>query len=220
MANTSADMFGVVVELDNDETNKLLGSLPAGMAGAGVATQALTQLGVPAVPAGIIGTALVVHLAWESEVIKAANKGDGVILTFVYVAPGVVVPRTRVAPDIDPNWAAKGEGTFVSKEGDRVRYHVDHGVVDPATVTFRLVNQSPSQWDKSLVLRDGQGSQWEIRSTVSAAGEESLWAGQVQFGQQITFRKPQTPGRWVDAFSVGGLEGLQPGDKALFTWVE
>jgi hypothetical protein len=173
---------------------------------------------MPALPAGIIGAAIAIHVAWESELIKNANKGDGVILTFLYAAPGVVIPSTRVAPQLDPNWATIGNGTFVSQGGDRVRYQVQHGAVEPGIVRFRLVNQSPSNWDKSFVLRDGQGSQWEIRSTIAAAGQEDLYAGQVKLGQPITFRKPQMPGIWVDAFAIVGLQGLQPGDQATFTW--
>jgi hypothetical protein len=41
---------------------------------------------------------------------KAANEGAGVILTFLYGARGVAIPSTRVAPNLDRNWATTDMG--------------------------------------------------------------------------------------------------------------
>jgi hypothetical protein len=221
MSQTHADWRGITIELDNAETGNLLAAMGvAGTAGAGGIATALTSMGVPPYVAGIIGAAIAAHITWELVAIKAANQGQGVILTMPYYAPGVAIPSPRSVPDINQNWVAQRNGTFVTPGGDRVNYLVESGVEDPAVVTFRLVNQNQSGWDKSFILRDGQGSQWEIGSTVSQAGQDGLWAGQVHNGQQLTFRKPSFMGWWIDAFSVGGLDALQPGDRATFTWVQ
>jgi len=222
MSRTTADWRGIIIELDNAETTALLNIINPG---AGVVTAAgiggaLIGMGVPAFAAGIIAAAIAAHLMWEGMAIKVSDKGNGVILTMLYGAPGVAVPSTRFGGDINQGWVAQQNGTFVSVGGDRVDYLVENGIVDPAIVRFRMINQTQSRWDKSFVLRDGGGSQWEIRSTVSGLGQEDLYANQVLNGQQITFRKPSFGGWWIDVFSVGGLAALQPGDQATFTWVQ
>ncbi len=221
MSRTTQDWRGVIIELDDNETNQFLAAinpLSGSGAAAGIAT-ALVSLGVSNFAAGIVAAALAIHVAWESQAIATANQGNGVILTAPWVAPGVVIPSTRFPSDINQGWVAQQNGTFVSPGGDRIDYLVENGVEDPAIVRFRLVNQTQSGWDKTYILRDGQGSQWEIRSTVAQAGQEDLWANQVLNGQQITFKKPSFFGMWIDVVSVGGLEGLQGGDRATFTWV-
>src|SRR5262245_12618232 len=136
MARTTADWRGIIVELDANETNTFLNTINplTVVGGGGGIAAALTAMGVPGVPAGIIAAAIAVHIVWESAAIKAANRGDGVILTLLYGAPGVAIPSTRVAPDIDQNWVTNVDGTFVSQGGDRIRYHVDHGAVDTSIV--------------------------------------------------------------------------------------
>lgn len=222
MPIVAQDWRGVVIELDNNETAALLNALNplAGAGGSAATTAALVGIGVSATAAGIVGAALALHLIWEIAAIKAVNQGNGVILTAPWVAPGVVIPSTRFPPDINENWVAKLNGTFVSAGGDRIDYRVENNVGDPAVVTFRMVNSNQSGWDKSFILRDGQGSQWEVPSTVARAGEESLWAAQVLNGQRIDFRKPSFAGFWITAFTVGGLASLQGGDRATFTWTQ
>lgn len=221
MSRTTSDWRGIIVELDDAETANLLNTIaPLGGGGAAAVAAALGAMGVPAYAAGIVGAAIAVHVAWESAAIRMANQGNGVILTFIYGTPGVAIPSTRFPADINQNWVIQQPGTFVSPGGDRIEFRVDNGAVDPAIVRFRLINQNQSRWDKSFVLRDGLGSQWEIRSTVAGLGQEDLWAAQVLNGQQITFRKPSFGGWWIDVLSVGGIQALQPGDQATFTWVQ
>jgi hypothetical protein len=222
MPIVTQDWRGVIIELNNDETNRLLAAINplSGTGGASGTTAALVAMGVSATAAGIVGAALALHVAWEYAAIAAMNQGNGVILTAPWLAPGVVIPATRFPSDINENWVSTQNGTFVSAGGDRINYLVESGVEGLAVVIFRLVNQTQSGWDKTFILRDGEGSQWEVPSTVARFGQEGLYANQVLNGQQITFRKPSFFGIWINVISVGGLAALQGGDRATFTWVQ
>jgi hypothetical protein len=222
MPIVTQDWRGVIIELDDLETNRLLTAINplSGAGGAGGVTTALVQIGVSATAAGIVGAALALHIAWEAAAINAMNQGNGVILTAPWAAPGVVIPATRFPSDINENWVSTQNGTFVSSGGDRINYLVENGVEDQAVVIFRLVNQTQSGWDKTFILRDGEGSQWEVPATVARFGQEGLYREQVLNGQQITFRKPSFFGIWINVISVGGLAALQGGDRATFTWVQ
>lgn len=222
MASVIEDWRGVVIELDHNETDNLLKTLLQASGGAagvgGSVTALLVAIGVSAAAVPIVVAALVAHLAWEIPVIKAMDQGQGVILTMPWIAPGLMIPATRHATDINQNWVAAGSGTFVSGGGDRVDYKVEHNAGDPKNVFFRLINTCQSGWDKGVTLRDGQGSSWLIKATKSHQGENSLWANQVRNGQVLTFAKPGFAGIWLNVFNVGGMAPLQPGDRATFTW--
>ncbi|HEX8613899.1 MAG TPA: hypothetical protein VF800_21695 [Telluria sp.] len=219
MASVREDWTGLIIELDHAETEDLLAILTV----AGDVTPRLSGflglIGVGAAVVPVIAAAILVHLAWEIPAIKRMDEGNGVILTMPWLTPGVLIPATRYPRDVNQNWAAIGSGTFVVQSGDRVDYHVDRGVGDPATVVFRIVNVSPKGWDKGFTLRDGLGNEWPVRAGHAGANENSLWAEQTQNGQLITFAKPGFLAVWRDVFSVGGLAALKGGDRATFTWL-
>lgn len=220
MINVKEDWTGVIIEMDHASVQDFVGILKttAGLNAAGLAAT-LAGFGLSAAACPYVAGAILAHLAWEIPAILAMDQGDGVILSMPWLAPGVVIPATRYAKDLNQNWAAVGDGTFAAATGDRVTYHVDRGVGDPSTVAFRIVNVSPRGWDKGFTLRDGTGGQWPIRAGHPGVNEASLWAGQAQNGQPITFAKPGFLAIWHDVFSVGGLGALKGGDRATFTWL-
>lgn len=220
MANIREDWTGIIIELEHAEVNNFLGLLGnASVLGPAGLTAGLVTLGLSAAAAPYVAGAVLAHLAWQIPAIKAMDQGDGVILSMPWVALGVLIPATRYARDVNQNWAAQGDGTFATQAGDRVDYHVDRGVGKPDEVAFRIVNVSPRGWDKGFTLRDGGGSEWPVRAGHAGVNENSLWAGQTQNGQQLTFAKPGFLAVWRDVFSVGGLAPLKGGDRATFTWI-
>jgi hypothetical protein len=89
MPIVTQDWRGVIIELNNDETNRLLAAINplSGTGGASGTTAALVAMGVSATAAGIVGAALALHVAWEYAAIAAMNQGNGVILTAPWLAP-------------------------------------------------------------------------------------------------------------------------------------
>jgi hypothetical protein len=223
MADVHPYWYGVVVELDHNETQQVLGAI----AGGGAADAALRGV-LGAAGAAVAGAAIPViaaYLAVEGGLIAAVDHGAGVILTMTWAAPGVVVPTTRHQPDIPDDWATRTDGTFHSAGGDEIDWHVDHNTLhtlgDPSgSVRFYLDNQTPSHWDKAFILRDGLGSEWTV---LAHAGQQplannGLEPGQWNNGQQFTFRKPGFLGVWTDVFPIGGLGNLNGDDVVTFTW--
>jgi hypothetical protein len=218
MAKTFMDGPNLRLELTHEETVNLTDKvLPAGPAGIGAF---LAGVGVSAAALGVVGAALAAHLAWEIPAIKAADKGAGVFLTMPLFPLGgvVLIPSTRYEFD-NEGWSSHDDYTIGSTEGDVITTHIDHSG-DPATVVFRLNNQSPEGWDKAMVLRDGLGGQWRIEAKGFSSAENGLWADQVHNGQPLTFWKPKFLGQWAEIFSVHGLEKLQPGSVVTFTWTK
>jgi hypothetical protein len=206
--------YGIVVELDHNETEQLLGAA-AKAGGAGV-TATLTSL-LGAATAATVGPILAAYVAVEGAIIKAVDEGHGVILTMIWALPGVVIPTTRYGPNVPHNWAQSQDGTFKSPGNDQVAWHIDHDARDPGGVTFRLVNRCPSGWEKALVVRDSGGGEATIAAKAGRQVQRDLRADQLG-GQQLTFRKPGFVGVWTDAFAVGGLGNLKGGDVVAFTW--
>jgi hypothetical protein len=206
--------YGIVVELDHNETEQLLGA--AAKAGGAGATATLTSL-LGAATAATVGPILAAYVLVEGAIIKAVDKGQGVILTMIWALPGVVVPTTRFGPNVPQDWANSQDGTFKSPGNDQVAWHIDHGARDPGGVSFRLLNRVPSGWDKGLVVRDSRGGAVTIVANGGRQAQRDLGADQLG-AQQLTFRKPGFAGVWTDAFSVGGLGNLKGGDLVIFTW--
>lgn len=229
MASAVFDQRGLVIGLDHDETNELLGVL-APIGGTSVATgvAAITalfaRLGITAIvgsAGGYVAIALAVHVAWEYMVIKGSDKGCGV---WLYVSPqiwfaggiGIVIPQTRTcitsgnALDAHAN-----DGELTSGHADLIGWHIDRGAGDDGTSKFVLINEC--DWAKSFKVYTPQGDTW-----VEAAGHQQA-EFQVAFGDlsstQIVFHKPQFLGQWgpIDV-TLADFSGLESKDVMTFRW--
>ena len=224
MASVHWSPWDVRIELDHEETDKLVG-LGGGATAASI-SGVLASLGLAGPWVAIVAAAIALHLAWQLPLIKSKDKGNGVFLLMPW--PGgpvlppplgvVVIPYTRYAPD-NTSWAAQSKSTIGSPDGDIIEVEIEP-INDPTVVVFTLSNQVPSGWKKAMVLRDGLGGEWWIEARGNSRAENGLYADQLGNGQHITFWKPKTFGHWTEIFSIRGLEQLKPGSRVIFTWVD
>lgn len=84
-AKAKVEWFGLVIELDND-TTKDVSTITA------AAGSIATYVAAVAPP---IAAAIQLYLVTEAALIHAANRGDGVVLTMIWITPGVFVPTAR-----------------------------------------------------------------------------------------------------------------------------
>jgi len=216
MATVHEYWYGVIIELDHAETDKFTNVLSGAGLTQGAIVGALTAIGVSAAVAPIVAGAILLHLAWEIPAIRSLDQGEGVILTMPWPTPGLLIPATRHAQDLNQNWVSQGTGTFRTAHGDAIDYKVEHGAVGSGIVLFRLVDNCA--WDKSFILRGTTGRTFDAKATRAAPVERSVPAAATQNRQLLTFAKPGFAGVWVDAFTVGGAAALAGGDRATFTW--
>ena len=130
MATVNEYWYGVIIELDHAETTQFTNVLSGSGLTQGAVVAALTAIGVSAVVAPIVAGAILLHLAWEVPAIKSLDQGQGVILTMPWPTPGLLIPATRHAQDLNQNWVSQGAGTFITAHGDTIDYKVEHGAVD------------------------------------------------------------------------------------------
>lgn len=230
MVNVLVDKLRVVVELDHDETQKLInGGFPADLDGPirGV----LAAAGVAAATINVVAAGVVAYVAIERELIRRIDQGGGVLLTIPvpWLIPPVVIPSPRDPRINTPNsdWATKDDGVFVSPGSDVVAWRIERGAIDPGVAVFRLENRVPEgwppgtkAWDKAFILRDGLGGEWAVEAGANSDAENGLYADQLTNGQSFTFRKPGLAGIWIDAFYIRGIENVEGGDRVTFTWVK
>ncbi|TCK27408.1 hypothetical protein [Pseudonocardia endophytica] len=205
------------IELDEPETQKLLGALKSGDATA--VKVLLSAAGLSNLVVGIVVAALVLHATWEAALISDADKGDGVFLTQPAFPLGgaVVVPQTRYVQDIPSDWASRDTGTFVSDHGDRVAWSIERGAIPAGVAAFRLRDEVADS--REFRLRDGTGGEWTVQARPGTQAENGLYADQLGNGQQFTFRRPTGfLDVWTDAFAIGGIEGVRGGDRVTYTW--
>jgi hypothetical protein len=224
MASLDADdpIRGVVIELDHNETQKLINlggdkaELTAEVGGI------VSALGVSAVAAPYVVAAVVAHMIWERTAIEKTDKGWGVILTCPYFAPGVAIPATRYERHLPLDWASMDAGTFVSSGNDVVEWSIQHGVVGADVAEFRLDNQEKDGTRREFRLRDGLGGEWTVQAKYGAQAGNGLYTDQLGNGQKFTFRKPQISvwpvDYWIDAFDIEGINLVKGGDRVTFTW--
>ena len=216
---TSWDGFTFKVEMDEAETQKVLGALssPDTTAVKGV----LLAAGLSNVVVGIVGAALVLHATWEAALIRDADKGQGVFLIqpAFPLGGGVFLAQTRHIADVPADWATKDAGTFLSDHGDQVAWAIERGAVPADVAVFRIQNNVPND-AREFRLRDGTGGEWTVQAKSGTRAENGLYAFQLGNGQQLTFRKPSGfLDVWNDAFSIGGIDGLHGGDRVTYTWI-
>lgn len=208
------------IELDHEETAKFTDTLTNGDVRA--ITAFLAALGVSAVVAPIVAAAVAVHLAWEIPATKAADKGDGVFLTAYGfpLNPAAFIPSTRYPHPQNDTWFSSDDGVIGSSEGDVIETHIEHGVIDPNAVAFRLNNQSPEGWDKRMILRDGNGAEYRIEAKGYASNENAIYVNEAANDAPLTFWKPKIFGIWTEIFSVRGIRNIPGGARVSFTWAQ
>lgn len=224
MAKLDADDFfrGVVIELDHDETQKLI-NLGGGADELKTTVGGIVAaLGVSAVAAPWVVAAIVAHIIWERTAIEKTDKGWGVILTCPYLAPGVAIPAPRYEPNLPADWASTDSGTFVSPGNDVVEWSIEHGVTGGDVAEFQLDNEEKDGTRREFKLRDGLGGEWTIQARFGTVVGNGLYTNQLANGQKFTFRKPQINigpiDYWIDAFDIEGIERVKGGDRVTFTW--
>lgn len=217
MAELRYNFYGPVAILSHADVETALTVVAAGLGAAGLAAKFPPLAPVAAVVTG--------YLTVEATLIKEVDQGNGVYLTMPWVTPGIVIPTTR-PPDLGlpPDWVAQGAGQFRTEDrADLLSWTVEHHAVGTDAVEFRLVADDPAMWRKVLVLRDGTGGQWDLAVDPSQgvySATDGLWADQVHNGQVCSLWKAGEFGLMFWVQDIGYLDTLQPGDRAVFHWLE
>lgn len=232
MAQITTNFWGVVVELDDAETRALVEGSNGATGGAGTIIGAACPVANIAAPVCALIVALVAgYIKAQAWLISRVNTGCGVYLTLPWAAIYAgqiyaVIPTTRPCQVglPSPDWASQPAGQFGTNDpADVISYLIEHGAVAADIVEFVLtIGPNSSGWDKSIIMPDGGGNEWEIKATGGRGGtaRNSLWAGQVHNGQQLRFNKPKELGIWRQVLSLGNLQNLQGGDRCTFTWLK
>lgn len=217
MAQLSNNVVGFVVILEHSEVDAA-----ATVASTGADMTAFLASKIPGIPALILGV-VSRYLAATAALIKAMDLGRGIYLTMPYLTPGLVIPTPR-GPDIGPpaDWVSRGSGQFATEDGDRISYEVRPNTTSTDAVAFRLLATNRRMWRKVLVIRDGEGSQWDITIDPSrgvTSAENGLWAHQVKYGQHFSFWKAKQFAVNVWVLDIADLATLPPGSTVDFTWL-
>jgi len=221
MARAAQNLWGIVITLDHQETEDVLGVASDVADIAARLGDALDDSDLAIV--GYILDLVAVGISLNVLLIDQVDQGNGVYIFSPWAALGTIIPTTRPAGiGIPANWFERGFGTFFTEDaGDLISYNVQRNVVGTDVVEFRLEATSSSMWRKVLVLRDGFGGQWNIaidpsQGTYSATN--GLWADQVRNGQSLSLWKAKelTIMAWV--LDIGHLGALPAGSRAVFTW--
>ena len=115
-------------------------------------------------------------------------------------------------------------------DGDRIEVRFERDAVPADEVEFRLESGPAVTWWKGLTVPDGEGGRWAVWTRDGRFGGDPgrgtagpavrLWAHQVRNGQRLTFAKAKFLGIPADVYTLGGLEGLRPGERVTFRWLE
>jgi hypothetical protein len=228
----TTNLAGVVIIIDHEEIDTVVKGVTGGGGGlAAVLTPALTAAGVggPIIAAVVAGVGA--YVAAEAWLIINCDKGNGVYLTFPWIAIPLgqfwlIIPTTR-PPDPGPvggyRWSDRNTGTIYTEDGaDVINWTIGRGAVDPQVVEFRLeLDPGSTGWRKAINMPDGLGSSWDIVADGrGASASNGLWADQVHNGQVLTFRKAKFLGIMWDVLTMGDLDGLGAGDQVTFRWMK
>ncbi len=219
MATVSAAPWGVVIILEHNEVDDI--SAVASQGGDVLAWLASKLPGLWAVVLGAVAALLKA----TPNVLTAIDQGNGVYLTMFWLTPGLIIPTPRpVGIGLPADWATRPYGRFQTEDKpDLIEYRIEHNVVGADVVEFQLESRNWRHWGKTLVIRDGQGGQWDIyidpsQGTFSATN--GLWAHQIKNGQIFSLWKRKQIGINTWVLDFGGLENLQPGSRTIFTWLQ
>jgi hypothetical protein len=128
-----------------------------------------------------------------------------------------------ITEGLPSNWVARGSGQFgTSDPQDLLSYRIYPNAVSPSIVTFRLQAVRRCIWAKTLVMPDGLGSRWDLNIDPTRgrfSTENSLWAQQVQNGQNLELWKAGFLGFKYKVLDIGDLNAIPPGSKVVFTWL-
>lgn len=223
MAYVTQNFWGIVIILDHQETEEVLGVAADVAEISAKLANFLSDSDLAIV--GFILTAIAAGIALNVILIEEVDRGNGVFLTTPWVALGTIIPTTRPSSiGVDADWVARGSGEFRTEDApDLLSYEVQQGAVGGDIVEFRLEAADPNMWRKVLVLRDGLGSQWDIAidpSQGSFSATNSLWADQVRNGQALSLWKAKEFGIMTWVLDIRGLEALAPASSVVFRWLQ
>ena len=106
---------------------------------------------------------------------------------------------------------------------DLLSYRIEHNApIQENAVEFKLETTDSCMGRNTLNMPDGEGNSWDIVIDPHEGRYEDhngLWAWQVHNGQHLSLWKPGFLGfnRWV--LNISHLDGLQPRDRVVFTWL-
>jgi hypothetical protein len=211
----------ITIGLSHEETNSLLATMvtAAGSAGSAVpkVAAALTALGITATAVPYIAAAIVLHLTWETALIKASDWGNGVFLfanaPMLIGMPGVVIPYARTGLKTD--WPGM-DGEVKSERNDVIAYHVTPHGGRGGAVSWLLTNESSSGWTKGVIIQC-HGEDHPIYCDAGVTNDEYTGVADAQ-NASIVFKKPGWLGRWEDVLTIHGKPELADGDLVQFTW--
>lgn len=142
------------------------------------------------------------------------------------LTPGTASAAEAASPTqgLPSDWVARGSGQFETSDPvDLLEYRIVEDAVPPDVVDFRLESGKRCHWGKTLVMPDGQGSQWDININPGAgtfSNQSGLWANQVHNGQSLQLWKAGTFGIYYRVLDIRDLGALKPGSLVVFTWLK
>jgi hypothetical protein len=124
------------------------------------------------------------------------------------------------APAPSHPWSHRNAGRFRTPDGDEIRYEVDRQAVPPDLVEFELSLGPGVSGRKVLSIADAAGGSRDV--VVPGPGgsaKDGLRSDRVASGS-LTFRKTKRGGATTDVHALRDLDGLTPGSRVTFTWVQ
>ncbi|MEV0483342.1 hypothetical protein AB0I69_22390 [Streptomyces sp. NPDC050508] len=173
-----------------------------------------------------------ITMLWKGSHVTRQSESIGRRLPIFGVAvPGVeeeaalvgagVTAQAQGGVGLGPGWADLPNGAFGTEDAaDLITYEVQKKAVPDDVVEFTLaISYTSSGWAKAIIMPDGEGNNFIIQAQGrGSSASNGLYVGQTKKGQVLTFRKPKGFGIWYDVIQIGYLEGLDPGDRVMFTW--
>lgn len=225
MAHASLTFWGPVIILDHQETQDVTG---VAMTVADIVNRIGNALSKGEL--AIVGFALqaiAAGIAVNAWLVEQVDRGNGVYITSPWVAIGTIIPTTYPADiGLPAEWTTRSSGELRTNDrADLIRYDITPNAVANDIVDFRLVAfpSTSHMWRKVLVLRDGQGGQWDISvdpSQGTTAQSNALWADQVKNGQVLSLWKAKEFGIMTWVLDIGTLDGLPAGSRLTLEWIK
>jgi hypothetical protein len=122
-------------------------------------------------------------------------------------------------------WSARSGQLGTSDPADIITFRLDENAVAGDIVEFVLEAGPGITWRKVLNVPDGEqpfpGSSWDVYTQDARNSDRvSLWAGQVNNGQSLQFRKAGFLGIMRAVLDLGDLDGLPAGSRLTFRWTK
>jgi hypothetical protein len=104
-------------------------------------------------------------------------------------------------------------------DGDVIAARITPNAVAQDIVEFVLEAAPNITWWKGIRVPDGEGNSWMIETQdATRTASVTLWAQQVQNGQELIFHKAKFAGAHRIVYRLGDLGRLPPGSRVTFRW--